>query len=367
MKKVAISLMGSLVLLAGCSSATTTSEDPCASTDGTYEVTLVTDSGGINDDSFNEMTWMGVQEYCALNEDVSATYIETPDPAQLETNLKTASEQSEVVVPVGFNFAYPVYNVAPMYPETQYILVDAEPTDENYNVVEMPNVSSVLFKEQEAGYLVGYIAGKTTETDKIAFIGGQAIPTVSRFAYGFVMGAEDANPDVTINIQYSDTFTDENKGLTMADTLYGTGYDVIFTASGGVNKGVINSAIEHNKQGEEVWVIGVDADQYKDGIYTNAEGVEESVVLTSAMKHTGNGVQTVLNEYFTNGMQSGSVTLGYSDYGVGLPATNPNLEEELVNEAYASLEETLLEGELPTTPEDTTESISTVNIEGELK
>lgn len=368
MKKLVISLIASLILLAGCSSATEVAEnDPCYSEDGTYDVTMVSDIGGISDKSFNQSTWEGIQQFCTDNEDITATYIETTDPAQMETNLTLAAGQSEVVIIPGFNAGVAVGNVAPDNPETTFITLDTEPMGADYVPVQLDNVKSYYFSMEQVGYLVGYVAGKTTETDKIAFIGGEANTGVTPFSYGYIYGAHMANPDVTVSIQYAETFTDQTKGQTMADTLYGQGYDVIFACAGGTGLGIINSAINQNIAGNEVWTIGVDADQYDQGVYTTPEGEEASVILTSAMKNVGTAAYDGLEEYYTDTFTSGVEVLGYTEGGVGMPEINPNVDEALIEEAYESLESEL--ANIPNTVETTEAAIQTysINVEGEIK
>lgn len=367
MKKLLVLLTAFLLVLAGCSSATTTTtEDPCLSDDGTYDITFLSDLGGINDKSFNQSTWEGVQKYCIDNTEVTATYIETTDGAQYETNLQLASDQSEIVVVSGNTFATPVYNVASVNPETSYILIDAEPTDANGQTQTLDNVMSYYFAEQEAGYLVGYIAAKTSKTGHIAFIGGMPYPNVSKFAYGFIYGAQMANPDVIVDVQYAMTFSDSAKGQTMANAMYSNGADVIFSAAGGTGIGVMNETVQRKQNGEDVWAIGVDKDQYTDGTYTAEDGSEASAVLTSAVKNVGTAAYNGLDAYFGGTWAGGSVTtLSYADGGVGLPATNPNLDAALIEEAITSLEKNI--DSIPDTLESTKETVNMQNVLGELQ
>lgn len=365
MKKIIIILLVAILLLAGCTSSATNEVEPCEIT-GTSEITLVTDTGGVNDESFNQGTWEAIEAYCTTNTSVGAKYIETTDAAQMENNLKTASEQSEVVVVSGSSFATPVYNVAPLYPDVHYVLIDAEPTDANSQTQTLDNVMSFYFAEEQAGYLAGYVAGKTTKTNHIGFIGGEPVPGVNKYAYGFVQGAQEANPDIIIDVQYADSFADQTKGQTMADAMYGSGCDIIFQAAGGTGLGVINSAVQRAQQGEEVWVIGVDLDQYSKGTYVNGSGEEKSVILTSATKNLEVAVQTGLDAHFNNTWDGGSVdTLSIEDNAVGFPTENPNMEPSVIDEAYKSLDEN--KANISNDLETTNENITTATINGELR
>lgn len=368
MKKLIALLIAGLLVLAGCTSAETTTETdakPCE-VSGTTEITLVTDTGGINDKSFNQGTWEGIEQYCTENPSIGATYIESTDAAQLETNLNTAANQSEVVVASGFNFATPMGNVAPDHPDTNFILIDAEPADAEGNPIQLDNVMSYYFAEEQAGYLVGFVAGTITNTNHIGFIGGEAIPPVNKFAYGYIQGAQAANPEIIVDIQYAETFNDQTKGQTMADAMYGGGCDIIFSAAGGTGIGAINSAVEKNKAGEEVWAIGVDIDQYQDGVYTAPDGSEQSAVLTSAVKNVGQAAHAGLTAHFSGEFAGGTVTtLTIDEAGIGFPAENPNVDAALITEATDSLMAN--KENIASDLEGTEANITTATINGELK
>lgn len=365
MKKFIALLFIFTVVLAGCTSTGGAEADPCSG--GTPSVTLVTDTGGINDKSFNQGTWEGVQQYCTDTGN-KATYIETKDQAQLESNLEVAAGQSPIVVASGNTFEKAMYEAAVANPDTKFILIDGQP----YNAAadkqeDLPNVHSYLFNEVEAGYLVGYIAGKATTTDHIGFVGGQEILPVQRFGYGFIQGAQAANPDIIIDYNYTGTFDDASIGKTTAQAMYGQGADIIFTAAGGTNAGVIQAAVDSTQAGTPVWVIGVDRDMYDDGIYKDSSGADQSVILTSAMKNVGNAAYAGIMSVEDNTFTSGTTTLDYASGGVGLPEENPNLASfsGLTEEAEKSLEDNA--ASLATTKEETEKALlPTVTINGSI-
>ncbi len=325
MKKILSLMLMMVFVLAGCGSS---------DSEGSVEsIGFVSDTGGINDKSFNQGTWEGIEAYGEEN-DIKTTYIETKDASQIEQNLSASAAENEVVVAAGFTFATPVYNIAQANPDTDFIIIDAEPTDDAGEVQELDNVHAYLFNEQEAGYLVGYIAGKTTKTNKVGFIGGMQSPPVQKFGYGFVAGAQAANPDVTVAYNYTGSFTDVGVGKTTAQTMYSKGADIIFGAAGGVNTGIIEAAKDQISSGNEVWMIGVDRDMYEDGIYDG----DKSLMLTSGMKMVDVAAKEGLEAHFNGEFTSGSTVLGYADDGVGLPEENPNLDQSVVDEALDALE-----------------------------
>lgn len=237
------------------------------------------------------------------------------------------------------------------------MLIDAEPTNADGDVEKLDNVHSYLFNEQEAGYLVGYIAGKTTKTNQIGFIGGMQSPPVQKFGYGYVAGAQAANKDVTVDYNYAGTFEDVGIGKTTANTMYSKGADIIFGAAGGTNTGIIEAAKDQLSKDNEVWMIGVDRDMYEDGIY---EG-DKSLMLTSAMKMVDVAATQGLTDHFDDKFTSGATVLGYKDQGVGLPEENKNLDQKLVDEAKSSLESM---DKIPASKEDLDASLK-IKINGE--
>lgn len=355
--KLLIILLLTIVIFQGCQSATIT-QDPC--NNDNIKIGVVTDSGGVNDKSFNQGTWEGVQKYCT-DTGVGASVVESADETDYVPNLKnlTDKEGVEVVIAIGENLEKAVYDVASDNPETKYILIDGEPKDKDGNIQELDNVKSYRFNEQESGYLVGYLAGKLTTTNKVGFVGGEEISAVQKFGWGFLQGVYAANPDVEVNYQYSGTFSDPSKGQSIADTMYASGVDIIFSAAGGVNDGVINSAKNLVNSGKEAWVIGVDRDMYEDGKYNDTD----SVILTSAVKKVGDAAYQGLEEVFNDEFSSGMTVLGYAEDGVGIPDDNPNIADTtVITEATDSLKST----DVKATKEETEKIIKDMTITGEI-
>ncbi len=338
MKKIMVLIGIAIFILAGCSA----SGEELACSQYESQIGMVTDSGGVNDKSFNQGTWEGINDFCRDYE-VGATYIETGDASEMVRNLNTQAEQNEVVVASGYLFENAIYESAKANPDTNYIFIDGEPKDADGNLVEVDNIKSVLFEDSEAGYLVGYLAASLSEANHIGFIGGTEVPPVQRFGWGFVQGAQDANPTVEIEYQYTGTFNDPAKGQTVASAMYDQGVDIIFTCAGGVNDGVVNEAKTRmtNDPENEIWVIGVDRDMYQDGVYQDADGNDQSVILTSAMKNVNVAVYNALEEWKAGTFTGGLVVEDFASGGVGFPEENPNLVDNasIIGESEDALAE----------------------------
>ncbi len=362
MKKLLSLLTFAILVLAGCGSSSDTANSNACET-GESKIGMVTDTGGINDKSFNQGTWEGIEKYCEET-GTGATYIQSNDESEYATNIETLASSNEVVVAAGYYFENAIYDAAVAHPDVDFIIIDAEPVNSETKEVEsLDNIHAFLFEEQEAGYLTGYIAAKTSETGRIGFVGGIPVPAVQKFGYGYIAGAQAANPDIIIDYNYANTFTDSTVSKTMAQTFIANGADVIFTAAGGANDGVVQATKESTLAGTPVWTIGVDRDMYDDGLYEDAEGNEKSVILTSAVKHVGTAAYDGVKDHFDGTFEGGTSTLGYADGGAGIPDTNPNLEDSVVTEAIDSFESAT---NIPTTADETSAIITSATVNGDL-
>jgi basic membrane protein A len=262
------------MLLAACGGGTTTSGKPDCSKDDVFCVGLVTDVGKIDDKSFNQSTWEGVQQ---AGKDLGATvqYIETTDSKDYAKNIATfADAKYDVIVTVGFALGESTIAAAKQYTGIKFIGVDQSQSE------KIPNLVGLVFPEDQAGYLVGALAAQMTKTNKLgAVLGTDAVPAVWRFGEGFRAGALAINPDVELNVVYHNdvgfdkTFSDPEWGKTTALSMIDKGVDIIFGAGGKTGNGALLGAAEKG-----VYCIGVDTDQY----YTVPEA--QKYLLSSAMK-----------------------------------------------------------------------------------
>ena len=291
------------------------------------KVGMMTDSGTIDDKSFNQGTWEGIKRYESENGTIEAQYIKpggeaTQDYLEAANNLLTAG--NEMIIAPGFKFEEAIGKLQGENPETKFVILDGEPEG---GVAE--NSVAIYFAEQEAGFLAGIAAALETKTGKVGFIGGMVIPAVQKFGYGFVTGVAYANANLGTNVEvadylYNGTFNDVAGGQAQAGGMYDKGIDVVFVAAGGVGNGVIAEAKQRAEAGDDVYVIGVDVDQYEDGIISDGS----SVILTSAIKRIDNAAYDKIDELVNGTFTGGQViTMDAKNDGVGLPAENPNLSE----------------------------------------
>ena len=291
------------------------------------KVGMMTDSGTIDDKSFNQGTWEGIKRYESENGTIEAQYIKpggeaTQDYLEAADNL--LAKGNELIIAPGFKFEEAIGKLQAENPETKFVILDGEPEG---GVAE--NSVGIYFAEQEAGFLAGIAAALETKTGKVGFIGGMVIPAVQKFGYGFVTGVAYANANLGTNVEvadylYNGTFNDVSGGQAQAGGMYDKGIDIIFVAAGGVGNGVIAEGKVRAEAGDDVYVIGVDVDQYEDGIISNGS----SVILTSAIKRIDNAAYDKIDELVNGTFTGGQViTMDAKNDGVGLPAENPNLSE----------------------------------------
>lgn len=305
-------VVGSIGLI-GCSKDDTTASN---NDDDKFKVTLVLDEGGVNDQSFNESAYKGALE--AQEEyGVEVTYLESHQEADYKTNIETAIDNdSDLVVGVGFKILDAIEESAKSYPEQKFAIIDG-----NFENEIPENVVPILFDEEQSGYAVGLIAGKMTKTNKVGFVGGMDIPSVTNFLIGFEKAIKEINPEVTIYTQYANSFTDSAKGKAIANKMYNDGADIVFTAGGGINSGVFESTRELNKK-----AIGVDMP---------CNYIAPDVILTSALKNVGHGLKLTIKDTLDGNFNGGEAKIfNLSNDGVGFEKTDliPQDVIDFVNE-----------------------------------
>jgi basic membrane protein A and related proteins len=285
----------------------------------TYELALITDVGDIDDKSFNQGAWEGLKAYAEEHNKSFQYYRPTSigtDPYLASIELAVENGAKVIVTP-GFLFETPIFFAQDDFPTTKFILLDGIPNDGNWGGPTGPefrtedNVMSILYAEEQAGFLAGYAAVKDGYRS-LGFMGGMAVPAVVRFGIGFAQGAQLAaveqnlaNDAVTLRYHYTGDFSANTKNRTTADTMYQQGVEVIFAAGGAVGQSVMAAAEAANRK-----VIGVDINQ----------GADSATVITSAMKGLGASVQQALAEYYAGTFRGGeTVVFNAANDGVGLP------------------------------------------------
>ena len=279
------------------------------------KIAMVTDVGGVNDQSFNQSAWEGLKR---LEKDlgIKVAYKESKQDADYAPNMETLTDASyDLIWGIGFLMGDAIKETAEINPDQKYAIIDFSYGDETPQ-----NVACAVFQEEEPSFLVGYIAGKMTESNKVGFVGGIKFPLIEKFEYGFMAGVKLANPEAEVLRQYAESFTDAAKGKAITNNMYQQGADIVFHASGGVGDGVIEAAKEKGK-----WAIGVDKDQ---------NFLAPDNVLTSAMKRVDNAIYDI-GKRLSAGEFAGGNTVVYNlkNDGVGIaPTSDKHVPAEILKE-----------------------------------
>jgi basic membrane protein A and related proteins len=317
--KRSLACLGTVVLVAaGCggggskNAATTTS----GKSGSNVKIGLVTDVGGLNDRGFNHLSYVGLQR--AQRElGVQTRVYQANSTQQYVPNLSTFARQGYgLTIGVGFTEATAIDTAATNFPSSHFAIVDVDQTEEPH---KPKNLLGLLFREQETGYLVGYLAAleekRRPGPDVIGSVGGQKQPPVDRFIAGYQAGAKAADPGITVLNGYSQDFADQQKCKEIALDQIAQGAGVVFQVAGGCGLGALEAA----KQ-KSVWGIGVDADQSFLGPH----------ILTSAVKRVDTAVYLAIKSVKDGTFKGGNVTYGLKDNGVALGKISPKVPKSEV-------------------------------------
>jgi len=260
---------------------------------------VVYDVGGKFDKSFNEAAYNGAERFKSET-GIEYRDFEVQNDSQREQALRNFARRGhDPIVAIGFSQAQAVEKVAAEYPDTHFAIIDM--------VVDLPNVRSVVFKEEEGSYLVGMIAAMASKTGKIGFVGGMDIPLIRKFACGYVQGAKAVNPDIEVFQNMTGTtgaaWNDPVRGGELAKSQFDQGADVVYQAAGGTGLGVLQAAADAGKLS-----IGVDSNQ---------NHIHPGSVLTSMLKRVDNAVYGAFNDLKNDSWSVGVQVLGLAEEGVG--------------------------------------------------
>ena len=305
---------------------------------GTLKIGMVTDIAKLGDKSFNDSAWKGVQD-AAKALGVEPKVIETTDPNDYEKNIgQFVGEGYNVIVTVGFNLGEQTIAAAKANPDIKFIGVD------QFQSEVIPNLAGLNFNEDQAGYLIGYLAASVSKTGKIgAAVATDAVPPVWRFGEGYRAGAKAAKPDINIQVVYHNdvgfekTFVDPEWGKATALSMIDQGVDVVFGAGGRTGNGALLAAADRKDKG--VVAVGVDTDQY----LTVPEA--KDVIITSAIKIIDKGVTDQIKKVADGSFKGGNV---YGEVGL---APYHDLESKVPADLQAKIKDTaakLLDGSLKT-------------------
>lgn len=308
-------VVAAATILAGCDNGGKTATNTPAGSGGTtptagagMNVGMVTDVGGIQDQSFNMMANEGL-ERARTELKVNPLVVESQQASDYQPNLEAlAQKDCKVIFAVGFALADAVKEAATAHPNVQFAIIDsAEP--------QLPNVTGLTFREEEGSFLAGALAGAMTKKKALGFVGGQKIPLIEKFEAGYRAGVKTTNPEATVTAKYTNNWEKVDMGKEMALSLFNGGADIVMHASGKCGLGVIDAAKE---KGDPYYAIGVDADQDYLGCADPKHPGPPSRVLTSMMKRVDVAVYSVCKELSDGTFKSGHREFGVKENGVGL-------------------------------------------------
>jgi basic membrane protein A len=333
---VGVAALAVVAVAAGCGSGGSGGSSspggsaPASSSAPSVKIGLVTDIGGLNDRSFNHLAYLGLQN-AEHQLGVQGEVLQSNSDSDYVPNLQTAAAHGDnLVIAVGFLMESAVEKVAKAFPNTNFAIIDSGPAK------PIPNLKSLLFHEQDGGYIAGYLAGLVTKTNVVSTVGGQKIPPVDHYIAGFQAGAKAADPKVTTLNAYSQSFTNQAACKELALNQIAQHSDVVFQVAGGCGLGALSAAKEKG-----VWGVGVDADQSYLGPF----------ILTSAVKKVDVAVFDTIKQ-----IQAGTFKGGTTDFftaqnnGAGIGKISPNVPASIVAK-LKPIETKIASGQI--TPPDT--------------
>ena len=308
---------------AGSASSTQSGSTTTAKSD--LKVGLITDVGGIHDHSFNETSWKGLEK-AKTDFGVEINYLESKTDADYSSNIESfVDEDYDLIVCVGFKLAEATKKAAESHPDKKFAIID------DASNASLPNVTCLTFKQEQASYLVGYVAGLVTKKNNVGFVLGMASEMMNKFGYGYLAGVYAANPKATVQQIDANNFADPAIGKTSATTMITNGADVIFHAAGGTGVGVIQ-ACQENK----ISAIGVDTDQ---------SSLAPDTVITSARKRVDNAVYDSVKQLVEGTLKGGEVVYDLSKGGVDIAPTTKLLSEDVLKKVE-EVKAKILSGEI---------------------
>lgn len=339
-KKIAVSAsaLALTAMMAGCGTATnggdtSNGNGSASTTTSSIKVGLVTDTGGLNDNGFNHLADVGVNK-AKQQLGVGTSVVQSQSESDYIPNLSHYAAQGyNLVIAVGYLMHDAVEQVAQSYPKTHFMIIDDTITDR-------PNVVSAVFKSEQAGYLVGAMAGllekgkalpNLNSQNVVGVIGGQSAPPVNNYIAGFQQGFKKEDPTGKVLLSYTNSFTDESLGSQYAQNQMSQGADIIFPVAGGCGQGAISAVKTANK-----YAIGVD---------TNQNYLAPQNVITSATKGVDTSVFDVIKSVKNNTFKSGVQTFGLQGNGVGIAPAMTGVPQSVVQQVN-KLEQDIINGKI---------------------
>ena len=334
-------------LLAGCQKKAAAAAAPkTEAASGGIIVRLLTDATGIDDKSYNASAWRGILEYYGDTWDNTRKRGSAYDVVAAQTqdmyvpNLRQATDEGyDLIIVTGFTWSDALEEVAKDNPQQKYMIVDTDRLSGS-------NILQASYAEHEGSYLVGAAAALKAKEDGIAnprfgFIGGVPDAVITKFEVGYVQGILSVIPDAQIVDYYVNSWAEPALAKTQAKNWYDSGVYTIYSAAGGSGNGTIAQAKEYRLAGRNVWAIGVDSDQYLEGMYN----ARESAVLTSMLKVVETSIVYGLNAVKNGTFKGEVINFDLVKNGVGFATTNPALGSAIADQLNA-IKQRIISGEI---------------------
>mgnify|MGYP002525490998 CR=1 FL=1 len=325
MKKILAMALVLCMMFAMCATA--------SAADAKIKVGMVTDVGGVNDKSFNQLAWEGLQ---ALDPDAfEVNYLESKTDADYQTNINTfIDEEYDLIITVGYMLADATREAAMDNPDQKFAIVD------DSSCADLENVACLMFAQEECSYLVGLVAGSVTKSHTVGYVQGMVSDPMNLFGIGYITGVLEACPDATVLQYNANNFGDIAGGNTAAKDMITKGADVIYHAAGGTGNGVMNACDEAG-----IYGIGVDKDQRVE------LGLE--CIITSAMKRVDVACQDISKAVKDDAFKGGVHLYNLANDGVGIAPTTDVVPAEAL-EMVEAAKKAIIAGEktIPTSAAD---------------
>ena len=317
MKKI-ISLLLSVVMvlsLVACGGGAKTPATPAGegqAASGKIKIGMVTDVGGVHDQSFNQSSWEGLEKLAKEDDSFEVKYLESKTDADCATNIDTFVDNDfDLVIGVGYMLADAISNAADTYPDKKFALIDeviASPK---------PNVACLTFKQEQCSYLVGVVAAMMSKNKNIGYVQGMISDNQNKFGVGYVAGAKSVDPEIIVQQQVANSFADSAAGKALANKMFSDGADVIFHAAGGTGAGVISGCQENG-----IYAVGVDSDQ---------SYIAPNTIITSAMKMVGVSAIEISKDVKNGTFKGGEKVFSLENGGVDIAPTKTHLTQEVID------------------------------------
>jgi len=306
-----------------------------AHADDKIKIGMVTDVGGVNDQSFNQFAWAGLQALAKEDPSFEVNYLESKTDADYQTNINTfIDEEYDLIITVGYMLADATREAATDNPDVKFAIID------DATNADLENVACLTFAQEQCSYLVGLIAGYMTQSKTVGYIQGMVSDTMNLFGVGYITGVLEACPDATVLQYNANSFNDIAGGNTAAKDMITKGADVIYHAAGGTGVGAMNACAE-----AQIWGIGVDADQ--------AAVLNNDWIVSSALKDTGAGCVAIAKDLKAGEFKGGEHHYTLADGAVGFATTGDHIPADVLEKVEAA-KKAIIDGTLivPTTTAD---------------